>query len=69
MSQAGGPVLGRRCVSIRCTNLSSAAIRSGGRTFDAIVFGCTTTASNLIYVARTRNGFTPSIPPSAVPEV
>jgi ATP-dependent DNA ligase len=40
----------------------------GGRTFDALVFGHYD-GQHLIYVARTRNGFTPSSREAAVPEV
>jgi len=59
MSLASVPARGKRCASTEDRSLSSADTRSGGSTFDALVFGYYEDGK-LLYAARTRNGFTPS---------
>ena len=60
MSQASARARGKRCGSTRPRSSSSGVTRQPGGNFDAIIFGHYDDASRLLYVARTRNGFTPA---------
>jgi bifunctional non-homologous end joining protein LigD len=60
MSQASARASGKRCRINKGQEFVIGGYTMGGASFDALIFGCYE-GSKLLYVARTRNGFTPRL--------